>query len=721
MMKLLLRNMLSFFGENKGHTALYALSVVLIVILECILPLVLKIVVDYIIIPRDYGLFSLLILGFAVTVVLYASSMLLMSSVYAKLYAKVFLRYNHRLFHKIQQLSMSYFFQTRPGQVLSHFTSDLESIETLYKIAVPACIFAVLKIIANTVIAFALDWRLAALSMIGLAVTLLGPYPLDKKAPPVNNSLKNSKAQLLSVSEESISAQLVVKSFNMQKIMGELFSKKARERARHDARAFWIGDMIQNSRLIFFTISALALLGAGSYLAMQGSITVGTVIAFFSLFSAFGTSIGYLAANLRVLADSGVSVRRLADFLDTAPAVCDADNAVEVSAFHTGIAFEDVLFGYKENEPTLKNISLFIPQGSLVAFVGPSGSGKSSVLNLLLRFYDVQKGGITIDGHDVRRIRQHSLHRLINIVLQENFLFNTTILENLRYAKPEAGMEEIVAAAKAAEIHDFISGLPDGYQTMVGERGNQLSGGQRQRLALARALLCRPAILLLDEATSALDPRTEASINQTLLQVARERTLISVTHRLSSVKDYDRIIVMDQGRVAECGSHQELLQKQGIYSSLWEKQYGFVVDDSMQYAEITAERLAKLPLFQRLDHKLLQMMADLFVSEQFAAERTLIYEGDYGDKFYVLVRGQVAVFKKLADGTEKRLAVLQDGDHFGEIALLRNIPRTATVRARTPCLVLSLQREKFSRVLETAPAVKKALEEEAELRFQGQS
>ncbi|MCG9969141.1 cyclic nucleotide-binding domain-containing protein [Pelotomaculum terephthalicicum JT] len=218
-----------------------------------------------------------------------------------------------------------------------------------------------------------------------------------------------------------------------------------------------------------------------------------------------------------------------------------------------------------------------------------------------------------------------------------------------------------------------------------------------------------------------MDPRTEASINQTLLHIARERTLISVTHRLSSVKDYDMIIVMDQGGIAECGNHQELLQKNGIYSNLWEKQYGFVVDDSMQYAEITAERLSKLPLFGRLDHRLLQMMADMFVSEQFASERTLIYEGDYGNKFYIIVRGQVEVLKKLADGTEKRLTVLHDGDHFGEIALLRNIPRTATVRARTPCLVLSLQREKFSRILETAPDIKKALEEEAELRFRGQS
>ncbi|MCG9969142.1 ABC transporter ATP-binding protein/permease [Pelotomaculum terephthalicicum JT] len=486
-MRLLLRNILSFFGENKGYTVLYSLGVVIIVILECILPLVLKIVVDYIIIPKDYRLFSLLILGFVVTVFLYASSMLLMNVLYAKLYANVFLNYNNRLFNKIQQLSMSYFFKTRPGQILSHFTSDLESIETLYKIAIPACIFAVLKIIVNTVIAFALDWRLAVLSLIGLAATLLGPYPLDKKASPVNNALKSSKSQILSLGEESISAQLVVKSFNMQKIMRDIFLKKARERAKYDSQAFRISDMIQNSRLIFFTIFGLALLAAGSYLAMRDSITVGTVIAFFSLFSAFGTSIGYLAANLRVLSDSSVSVRRIEDFMDTDPAVCDAEDAVEVAAFNTRIAFKDVVFGYQEHEPTLKNIDLFIPKGSLVAFVGPSGSGKSSILNLLLRFYDVQKGSITIDGRDVRSIKQHSLHRLINIVLQENFLFNTTILENLRHANPEASMEEIVAAAKAAEIHDFISGLQDGYHTMVGERGSGLSGGQRQRIALARA------------------------------------------------------------------------------------------------------------------------------------------------------------------------------------------------------------------------------------------
>jgi ATP-binding cassette subfamily B protein len=375
-----------------------------------------------------------------------------------------------------------------------------------------------------------------------------------------------------------------------------------------------------------------------------------------------------------------------------------------------------VSFSYTDEQQNLKKIDLTIPAGNRVAFVGPSGCGKSTILNLLMRYYDPDEGSVTIDGHDLRKVTENSLHGQIGSVLQDNFLFNTSFRENIRMGNLKATDEEVEAAAKVAEIHDIIQGFPDGYENLVGERGGRLSGGQRQRIAIARAMVRNPSILVLDEATSALDPGTEAAINATLEQLGETRTVISVTHRLNSVVNADRIYVLEGGELVEQGTHQELLDQKGLYYRLWEQQNGFIISEGEQYVGVEATKLQAIPMFNGMDGVLLAALANNFATERFTEEETIFEEGEAGYKMYIVVRGQVEVLTTGPTGEERQLAVLRDGDYFGEMALLENIPRTATVRARAPTILLTLEREQFDHLLNSVPDLRLAFEQIVDAR-----
>jgi ATP-binding cassette subfamily B protein len=294
-------------------------------------------------------------------------------------------------------------------------------------------------------------------------------------------------------------------------------------------------------------------------------------------------------------------------------------------------------------------------------------------------------------------------------VFQDNFLFNTTIRENIRLGRPEATDEEVEAAAAAAEIHDFIGSLPDGYETCTGERGGRLSGGQRQRIGIARAVLRNPPILLLDEATSALDASTEAAVNATLATICRGRTSIAVTHRLSSVQRVDCIVVLDRGRIVEQGTHVDLLARDGAYARLWNKQAGLLLSEDGLRAKIEPAKLASIPILSAVDPIHLEAIAPLFVTEHVPEGRLVVQQGDPGDRFYIIVRGRVEVVAKSEEG-ERRLAILEDGDVFGEMALLQNAPRNATVRALVTSTFLTLTRGQFDDLMVRLPMVRQAVE-----------
>jgi len=359
-----------------------------------------------------------------------------------------------------------------------------------------------------------------------------------------------------------------------------------------------------------------------------------------------------------------------------------------------------------------------IHRGQCALVVGPSGCGKSTVLNLLLRLYDPLAGAVMVDGVDLRSVTQDSLREQIGVVFQENVLLSGTVRENIRLGRREATDEEVEAAARVAEVHDIILSMPDGYDTRVGGPTGALSAGQRQRVAIARAVLTDPAILLLDEATSALDPASAASINESLRRIARGRTVVSVTHRLEDAPRADVVFTFQEGRLVEWGRHDDLVTRGGAYAALWKKQTGFEISTDGNRAAVEPQRLRAIPLLDQLDDGALARVAELFATEHLVPERTVVEQGDPGDRFYLIVRGKVAVTRKTDSGPERRLAVLEDGDHFGEIALLRQVPRTATVRTLTDCTFLSLAGDHFLRLVESNEGLRQALERSLQERQQ---
>jgi len=447
-------------------------------------------------------------------------------------------------------------------------------------------------------------------------------------------------------------------------------------------------------------------LGVGAYFAFRGTMTVGDLVAFNGLLVQVTSYVAALTWAFPELLLAAAGMQRIEDILVERPLVKDMAGAGALAPLAQEITFRQVTFSYGGDRPHLNNVDLRIPKGASVAVVGPSGSGKSTVLNLIMRFYDPTAGSVRVDNTDLRSVTQDSLRRRIGVVFQESFLFNTTIRENIRMGQWEASAEEIDRAARIAGVHGFVDHLPGGYETVVGERGGRLSGGQRQRIGIARAVLRDPEILIMDEATSALDPATEAAVNATLQSVSQGRTTIAVTHRIASVVHCDHIFVFDEGCLMEQGRHKELLARHGVYARLWEKQSGFAVSADGDSATVRPSRLRQMPILNSLGDELLAELAGLFATEHRAEGREVLREGDPGDRFYIVVRGRAAVLKRTPSGAYLQLSVLEDGDHFGEIALLRNVPRTATVRTLTPCMFLTLTRSQFLGALEKAFDIK---------------
>jgi ATP-binding cassette subfamily B protein len=325
---------------------------------------------------------------------------------------------------------------------------------------------------------------------------------------------------------------------------------------------------------------------------------------------------------------------------------------------------------------------------------------------LLIRFYDPAHGAITFDGTDIRQASLDALRREIGVVMQQGNLFNLSLRENIRLGWPTATDRDVEIAARMAEIHEWIVSQPQGYDTPAGEYGGRISAGQRQRIAIARALVRQPKILVLDEATSALDPEAEAAIIATLRDLSAGRTLISLTHRLSNVRGADCIYFMERGSLVESGSHYHLLASEGAYAKLWRRQSGFTVNEHGDSGGVEPRRLRDYPVFRDLEQSVLDEMARFFVAESYPAGRNVVVQGEIGDRFYLIARGRVEVVKEDASAGSQKVAVLDDGDYFGEVALLQRVPRTATVRTLSPSLLLSLRDTHFQALLQRQPGLK---------------
>ena len=491
----------------------------------------------------------------------------------ARLAAAVVSDVRSKLFDHVQNLPAAFFGRTKRGEILSRFSVDMAGYEASVKHFANGALLPFLELLTGIGLMIWLNWQLAAVALLIFPITLIGPRILTPKAVQANYEQKVNESAILGVVQENIGAQMVVKAFGLQRRALGWFNFRNEATRRSMADATFLSTMVERTVTISVLLLHLVVLAIGAYLATTGQISIGTFVTFESAFWEISYNIAHLMHFIPVAIQSAAAVRHMEELLDEPTRGADRPGAPDMPRITNNITFDRVSFKYEGSDTqVLDSLTLKLDVGKRIAIVGPSGSGKSTLLNLILRLYTPTDGKVTIDGVDIRRVTRDSLRNSMAVVFQENMLFNMSLRENIRLGKEGATDAEVEEAAKKAEIHRFIMTLPQKYDTTVGERGDTLSGGQRQRIAIARAIIRNPSVLLLDEATSALDQTTEAALNRTLLKVAKGRTMISSTHRLTSVVEMDEIIVISNGKAIERGTHAELLAKKGMYAQLWSDQ-----------------------------------------------------------------------------------------------------------------------------------------------------
>ncbi|MGJ5068029.1 ABC transporter ATP-binding protein [Bradyrhizobium oligotrophicum] len=560
-------------AKYKKMLAFVSIGVLIETLFNVIMPLSLKFLIDDALGEEDFEALYRILGVLAVAGIVTSIIAVLYERWDARLAACVISDVRTRLFDHVQNLPAAYFQRTKRGEILSRFSVDMSAFENVVKSFANSAVLPFLELIAGIILMLFLNWQLAAIALLVFPITLIGPRILTPKAVQANYEQKLNEASLLGVIQENIAAQAVIKAFSLHRKVFGWFSFRNDAARRKMADAMFLSTMVERTVTISVLLLHLVVLALGAYLATKGQITIGTFVTFESAFWEVSYNIAHVMHFVPVSISSAAAIRHMQELLDEPTRGADRPGAPDLPRISHDITFERVTFQYEGSQtPVLDNLSLKLDVGKRIAIVGPSGSGKSTLLNLILRLYVPDEGRVTIDGVDIRKVTRDSLRGSMAVVFQENMLFNMSLRENIRLGKEGATDAEVEEAAKKAEIHHYIMSLPQKYDTIVGERGDTLSGGQRQRIAIARAIIRNPSVLLLDEATSALDQTTEAAINRTLLKVAKGRTMIWSTHRLTSVVEMDEIIVISGGRAIERGSHAELLAKNGTYRKLWDDQ-----------------------------------------------------------------------------------------------------------------------------------------------------
>jgi ATP-binding cassette, subfamily B, bacterial len=636
--------------------------------------------------------------------------------------------FRQSMFDRLQRLSFqpqmpAFHSHSRTAELLDRVSGDFSIIENAFSLAIPWGALPAIEALLSTGLLFWLNWRAGLVAFLLWPWIILAPQTASGRVTQANEAWREDEKRVLGALRENLSAQAIIRAFSLEKI-GLVSLRKRNEVLSHSMmRAGMLAAFMERFTGAGILCIQTGLLAMNSWLAFDKRIGIGTLVAMQMLAVILSNALMFIVEFVPSIAAAKSAWQRIEDLVETPQAVGDRPNARILPPLQTEIVFSHVDFSYDGTTRALIGIKARIPRGAYVAFVGPSGSGKSTILNLLMRFHDPTAGLIAIDGHDLKAVTLESLRSRMGVVLQENSLFNISIRENIRLGKPDAQDDAIVDAAKAAGLHESIMAHPLGYKTVAGEPGGvKFSAVEMQRLAIARAILRDPGILLLDEATSALDPADETAVNATLRTVSKGRTVVSVTHRLSTVAGADHIFVFDRGEIVEQGSHFELLAAGGMYASLWRKQAGFTFSADGRHVDVDAQRLKAFPILENLDQEKLAELAPFFATETFPPGREIVRQNDPGDKFYIIARGKVEVWRtEEQSGNAKRVAVLQDGDFFGEITLITGFPRTATVRTLTVCTCISLERGQFNRMMERFPDLRIQLSEVAVQRLRESS
>jgi ABC-type multidrug transport system fused ATPase/permease subunit len=456
---------------------------------------------------------------------------------------------------------------------MSRLTNDTDAINRTLNMGLSQFIGNIFFLVGVLIAMLLLNWKLALISMSVLPLMFLSTAFFSKRVRAASRRTREQLGKVSSELEENISGVKVVQAFGREQETMREFRRVNAQNRDANIQAQTVTSAFRPTLDIFSTVGLALVLGAGGRMALNGAVTVGVIFAFLGYVRRFFQpvrAIGMLYAQVQTAI---AAAERVFDLLDEPSAVEDAQDAVALQTLEGRIVFDDVSFHYKEEEPVLRGVSFTAEPGQMVAIVGPTGAGKTTMVNLLMRFYDVTSGCILVDGQDVRDVQQESLRRNVGMVLQDNLLFSGTIMENIRYGRLEATDEAVIAAAETVGAAPFIRQQPDGFETELNERGASLSQGQRQLLAIARAILADPAVLILDEATSSVDTRTERVIQTALAKLMAGRTSLVIAHRLSTIRNADQVLVLRQGEIIERGTHEALLAAEGFYHDLYMSQF----------------------------------------------------------------------------------------------------------------------------------------------------
>ena len=474
----------------------------------------------------------------------------------------------NEVYTHLHALSLSYYTKNETGRIMASVTQDVGRLQDFISDGLQEAIRDVLTLVIICIILFGLNPGLAALVLLPTPLLVWATLRFGRKLHAIYRPLWRRWASLSALLADTIPGVRVVKAFAQERREVGKFKGRSLDLLQGELRVAWMRSLFGPVMTFVTAIGTIIIWWVGGRDILAGELTLGDFVAFTMYMYRFYGPVESLCRLNHRFQRAATSAERVFDVLDTHPEVIDQPEAMIMPPIEGRVEFRGVHFGYEEDKPVIEDLNFVVEPGEMIGLAGHSGAGKSTLINLICRFYEPQEGAILIDGHDTRQVNLQSLREQIGVVLQDPFLFNGTVAENIAYGHPEASLEQIVAGAKAANAHDFIMNMPDGYDTMVGERGIRVSGGERQRLSIARAILRDPRILILDEATSNVDTQTEAQIQEALERLVQGRTTFAIAHRLSTLKNAHRLLILDKGKLAEIGTHDELIAQDGIYANL---------------------------------------------------------------------------------------------------------------------------------------------------------